>query len=72
MACTGRPNRKVVWPERLAKGARADDVHCPWLEVHQHVEHSVLVVVVVVVVVVVWGCGVCVTALFGFCVLLLF
>ena len=25
-----------VDPKRLAKGARADDVHCPWLEVHQH------------------------------------
>ena len=26
MACTGRPNRKVVWPERLAKGARTDHI----------------------------------------------
>ena len=26
-----------VYPKmKLVKGARADDVHCPWLEVHQH------------------------------------
>ena len=24
------------WPEGLAKGGRADNVHCPWLEVHQN------------------------------------
>ena len=26
MACTGRPNHKVVWPERLARGARTDHI----------------------------------------------
>jgi hypothetical protein len=35
VACTGLPKDEVVYPEGLAKGARADDVHCPWLEVHQ-------------------------------------
>ena len=35
IACTGLPKDEVVYPEGLAKGARADDVHCPWLEVHQ-------------------------------------
>ena len=34
-ACTGLPKDEVVYPEGLAKGARTDDVHCPWLEVHQ-------------------------------------
>ena len=27
VACTGLPKDEVVWPDGLAKGARADDVH---------------------------------------------
>ena len=26
MACTGRPHREVVWPKRLARGARTDHI----------------------------------------------
>ena len=36
VACTGLPNDEVAWPEGLAKGARTDDVHSPWLEAYQN------------------------------------
>ena len=36
VTCTGLPNDEMVYPEGLAEGARADAVHCPWLEVHQN------------------------------------